>query len=47
VGFDVPKYVVDPKVPNLTHIPYLKGFSEKASIGLGKVWEELVSEGGN
>jgi NAD-dependent deacetylase len=47
VGFDVPKYVVDPKVPNLTHIPYLKGFSEKASIGLGKVWEELVGGMGN
>jgi NAD-dependent deacetylase len=44
VGFDVPKFVVDPKLPNLNHIPYLTSVAEKASTGLMKVWDALVKE---
>jgi len=43
VPFDTPKYVVDPKVPDLRHIPLLHPIGEKASTGMAKVKEALLS----
>jgi len=43
VPFDAPKYVVDPKLPDLRHIPQLHAIEEKASIGMEKVKEALLA----
>jgi NAD-dependent deacetylase len=43
VGHEIPKYVVDPKLPDMRHIPFLKMFEEKASTGMAKVREELLT----
>jgi len=42
VPFDAPKYVVDPKLPDLRHMPYLHGIVEKASSGMEKVKDVLL-----
>lgn len=42
VPFETPKYVVDPNVPEVAHIPYVNKIQEKASIGMEKVKKELV-----
>lgn len=42
VPYDSLKYVVDPKLPDLPAIPYLKTFGEKASTGMEKVKKELL-----
>lgn len=44
VPFDVPKYIVDPKLPDLRHIPHLYSFAEKASVGMAKVMESLLHD---
>jgi len=44
VPFDTPKYIVDPRLPDLRHIPHLYSFEEKASIGMTKVMESLLSD---
>ncbi|HEY3403712.1 MAG TPA: NAD-dependent deacylase [Ohtaekwangia sp.] len=36
------KYVVDPKLPEMTHIPYLRSIQDKASTGMEKVKKELL-----
>jgi NAD-dependent deacetylase len=36
------KYVVDPKVPDIGHMPYLKMIADKASTGMEKVKVELL-----
>jgi NAD-dependent deacetylase len=41
VPMDAMKYVVDPKLPDMGNMPYLKTFQEKASTGMGKVRDEL------
>jgi NAD-dependent deacetylase len=43
VPYDTPKYIVDPKVPNLHHIPLLHSIPEKASIGMMRVRDELMA----
>ena len=43
VPIDTPKYVVDPKLPNLLHIPNVVGIEEKASIGMEKVLAALAA----
>lgn len=43
VPIDTPKYVVDPKLPNLLHIPNVVGVEEKASIGMEKVLAALAA----
>jgi NAD-dependent deacetylase len=44
VRFDTLKYVVDPKLPRMASIPYLKMVPEKASIGMEIVRKELLAE---
>ena len=39
--FDAPKFVVDPKLPEVGHIPMVQMFAEKASSGLEKVKVDL------
>ncbi|HEY5825931.1 MAG TPA: Sir2 family NAD-dependent protein deacetylase, partial [Cyclobacteriaceae bacterium] len=39
---DVPKYLVDPKIPDLSHIPNLQSISDKASTGMVKLKEILL-----
>lgn len=43
VPYDAPKYVVDPKVPDLRHIPLLNTIAEKASTGMKRVKEALLT----
>lgn len=43
VPHDSMKYVVDPKLPDVGHIPFTKMIADKASTGLEVVWKELVS----
>ena len=43
VPFEAMKYVVDPKVPEMRSTPYLKMIQEKASTGMEKVKQELLS----
>ncbi len=42
VPFETPRFVVDPKLPEIQPMPYLKLFEEKASTGLEKVRRELL-----
>lgn len=42
VPYDALKYVVDPKLPQVGKIPYLKMFAEPASTGMVKVKDELL-----
>lgn len=37
----VPKFIVDPKIPEVGHIPNLTGIAEKAGAGMRKVREAL------
>jgi NAD-dependent deacetylase len=41
VRLDSPKFVVDPRLPDVGHIPMVQMFAEKASTGLEKVKAEL------
>jgi len=41
---DVPKYVVDPNIPDLPSHPSIHYFEEKASTGLALVKQKLLSE---
>ena len=43
VPYDSPKYIVDPKVPDLRHIPQLHAIPEKASTGMIRVKEALLA----
>ncbi len=43
VPYDTPKYIVDPKVPDLRHIPLLHSVAEKASTGMLRVREALLA----
>lgn len=45
VGEDIPKYVIDPKLPNIPSRPNLYLFEEKASTGTAKVAAVLKSNG--
>jgi NAD-dependent deacetylase len=38
---DVPKYIVDPKIPDMLPMPNLQFIAEKASVGMAKVKELL------
>jgi NAD-dependent deacetylase len=42
VPFETPKYVVDPKLPDVAPMRYLKMIQEKGSIGLEKIKNELL-----
>ena len=42
VAYDIPKFVVDPKLPEIGHIPLLTMYAEKASSGMEKVRNELI-----
>lgn len=42
VPFESPKYVVDPNIPGIAHIPYVHKIPEKASTGMVKVQKELM-----
>jgi NAD-dependent deacetylase len=43
VPHDTLKYVVDPKLPDIGHMPFLKMIAEKASTGMEKVKAELLA----
>jgi len=43
VSYDALKYVVDPKLPDMRHIPHLKMIQEKASTGMERIKQELLS----
>src|SRR5688572_27107274 len=45
VPYETMKYVVDPKLPDMKQVPYLKMFEEKASTGMEKVRAELLDAG--
>lgn len=38
----VPKFVVDPKRPEILHVPNVEFITEKASAGMEQVWNQLV-----
>jgi NAD-dependent deacetylase len=40
--FDAPKFVVDPKLPEVGHLPYVTMYAENASTGLEKVKQDLM-----
>lgn len=42
VPHETPKYVIDPKLPQMGFIPYLTGIEEKGSSGLEKIKQELI-----
>lgn len=42
VPYEALKFVVDPKLPEMHHIPYLKSIQDKASTGMEKVKRELM-----
>jgi len=42
VAHEALKYVIDPKLPDMLALPYLKQFEEKASTGMEKVKKELL-----
>mgnify|MGYP005815591227 CR=1 FL=1 len=42
VPHETPKYVIDPKVPQLGFIPYLTSIEEKGSVGLAKIKQALI-----
>ncbi len=42
VPFEALKYVVDPKLPDIKHIPFLKLIEDKASSGMERVRSELL-----
>lgn len=44
VPYEAQKFVVDPKLPNIPHLPYLQSFEEIASTGLVKIKELLLKE---
>ena len=43
VPFETPKFVVDPKLPDLRPMPYLTMIAEKASTGMEKVKVQLLN----
>jgi NAD-dependent deacetylase len=43
VRYDAIKYVVDPNVPSISHVPGINIFQEKASSGLEKIKLELIN----
>jgi NAD-dependent deacetylase len=43
VRHHVMKYVVDPKLPDISSVPFLKMIEDKASTGMEKVKTELLS----
>jgi NAD-dependent deacetylase len=42
VPFESPKYVIDPNIPEVAHIPYVYKIPEKASTGMEKLRKELL-----
>ena len=42
VPYDAPKYVVDPRIPDIHHIPHVQAIEEKASSGMEKVKKSLL-----
>jgi NAD-dependent deacetylase len=46
VPFEALKFVVDPKIPPLQSVPYLKFIEDKASTGMAKVREEIMKLAG-
>jgi NAD-dependent deacetylase len=44
VPFETPKFVVDPKLPEIGEMPYLTMIEDKASSGMQKVKEELLKD---
>jgi len=45
VPYEAPKFVVDPKLPEMSHIPYLTTVQDKASTGMEKVRKALLDAG--
>jgi NAD-dependent deacetylase len=43
VPFETPKFVVDPKLPDVGQVPYLKMVQDKASTGLETIKNELLA----
>jgi NAD-dependent deacetylase len=44
VPFETPKFVVDPKLPEMAQMPYLTMIEDKASSGMEKIKEELLKD---
>ncbi|MEJ7646762.1 MAG: NAD-dependent deacylase [Chryseolinea sp.] len=42
VPFDTPRFIVDPRIPNLNNIPLVHAIEEKASTGMEKVRQMLM-----
>jgi NAD-dependent deacetylase len=43
VSYETPKFVVDPKLPEVRQMPYLKMIQDKASTGMELVRQELIA----
>lgn len=43
VAYDCPKFIVDPKVTSITHIPGVVSIADKAGTGLEKLKPQLIS----
>ena len=42
VPYDVPKFVIDPKLPDVRNVPALTMIAEKASVGMERIQEKLL-----
>jgi NAD-dependent deacetylase len=42
VSYDTPKFVVDPKLPEVGNVPMLQMIADKASTGMERVKKELM-----
>jgi hypothetical protein len=40
----VKKFVIDPKKPDILHVPNLEFIAEKASVGLARLKPRLIQE---
>jgi NAD-dependent deacetylase len=45
VGDNVPKYIIDPKIPEVMPMPNLRFIAEKASVGMEKVRKMILDSG--
>jgi NAD-dependent deacetylase len=44
VRYDVPKYVIDPNIPEVDRIKNLKRVEEKATVGVPKLVQQLMTD---
>lgn len=43
-GDDVPKYIIDPKVPEVSRVPNVEFIQEKATVGVAQIVKRLIAD---